>query len=109
MQDFEELLKSNQVLHPCVVVGDMKKDLMKQNAIPKAYLNMSLSIGFKQMVTQSTKITVRSESCKDHVLTKGHNKITRVLKRDISHQFGVFYENFFCRDKNRKERALNFP
>ena len=34
-QDFGKLLEANPVLHPCVVVGDMNLDLLKQNAISK--------------------------------------------------------------------------
>ena len=85
----------------------MKKDLMKENIGSKAFTKLFSSVGLKQMVTQPTKITVNSESCIDHVLTKDHSIITRVFKTDISDLFGVLQEtNFFAETKTVKKEAL---
>ena len=109
LQGFEKLLKANQVLHPCVVVVDMKLDLLQQNENWKAYLNLFLSIGFKQTVTQPTKTTVHSESCMHHVLTNDHNIITPVLKTDISDHFGLLHEiKLFVEKKTAKKEVLTF-
>ena len=70
---------------------------------------MFLSIGFKQMVTQLTKLTVLSESCIDHVLGNDHNINKRVLKTDFSHHFGVLHEtNFFVETITAKKEAATF-
>ena len=109
MQDFEKLLEGNHVLHPCVVLGDMNNDLSRQSAISKAYINLFLSPGFKQMVTQPKKMTVLSELCLDHLLTNDHNIITRVLKTDVSDHFRVLHEtNFIAETKTAKKEALTF-
>ena len=105
LQAFEKLLEAKQILHLCLVVIDMNLDLLKQNAFSKFFLNLSLSIGFKQMVSQSTKRTVLNKSCIDSVLTNDHNIVTRVLKTDISDLFGVLPETiFFVETETAKRR-----
>ena len=76
MQDFEKLLEATQVLHPCVVVDDMKLDLSKQNASSKTYLNRFLSFDFKQRVTQSIGITEKLLLA-SHALTTCSPMITK--------------------------------
>ena len=47
LQYSEKLLETNHVSHPCVVVGDMNIDSLKQSANSWAYLFSFLSFGFK--------------------------------------------------------------